>query len=226
MHYHWLLPFLSNSTAMSLKLVQKRFLKGTREFEIADEVIHVRVKTLFKEEKITLGLTVLDPEPVMNQSWLEFHGHAESGPLLSLLMDNPDADEFSAFVVALQQRILQAGNAGAGFDADSQPAGLGGNVYDEPPEFDEADTSRTKYSGKYINPARLEDTIQMLEQYVDDEEIKPLLSALHTLKEDPQNESCMEQVVEAFNELGIVQGAVLTYAPYLSVLLMDDPYGD
>ncbi|MFP4610347.1 MAG: hypothetical protein ACLFQT_04925 [Thiohalophilus sp.] len=211
---------------MTTKLVQKRFLKGTREFEIVDDVIHVRMKTLFREEKITLGLSVLDPEPVINQSCLEFNGHAESGPLLSLFMDNPSVDEFSAFVVTLQQRVLQAGNRDAGYDSDAQSAGIAGNVYDEPPEFDAPETKRSKYTGKSINPARLEEAIGMLEQYVADEAIRPLLVALNALKDDPQNEACMEQVVNAFDDLGIVQGAVLTYAPYLSVLLMDDPYGE
>jgi len=211
---------------MTMKLVQKRFLKGTREFEVINDVIHVRIKTPFKEEKITLGLTVLDPEPVINNACVEFYGRGEPEPLLSLLMDNPTADEFNQFVVALQKQILQVSNGFTDSGPDTQPAGIAGNVFDEPPEFDEPPTTSSKYTGKSINPARLEEAIQMLEQYVADDEIKPLLAALKALKDDPQNESCMEQVVDAFNDLGIVQGAVLTYAPYLSVLLMDDPYGE
>ncbi|MDR9436153.1 MAG: hypothetical protein RI563_04710 [Thiohalophilus sp.] len=209
-----------------MKLIQKHFFKGTREFEIANDVINVRIKTPFKEEKITLGLAVLGPDPVINKPYVEFYSRAESEPLLSLFMDKPDADEFNAFIVALQQRILEASSGFSGFDADSYPAGVAGNVFDEPPEFDESDKKRFENIRQSINPAKLENAIQMLEQYVDDEDIKPLLSALKALKDDPQNESYMEQVVKAFNELGIVQGAVLTYAPYISVLLMDDPYGD
>ncbi|TDY00951.1 hypothetical protein [Thiohalophilus thiocyanatoxydans] len=211
---------------MTTKLVQKHLFKGTREFEIVNDVINVRMKTPFKEEKITVGLTVLDPEPVINKPYLEFNGRAESEPMLSLFLDKPNTEEFNAFVVALQKQILAAGNAVSGLDADSYPAGIAGNVYEEPPEFEESDQKRFKYNNKSIDAAKLESAIQMLERYVEDEEIKPLLFAMNALKDDPKNESCMEQVVNAFNELGIVQGAVLTYAPYISVLLMDDPYGD
>ena len=56
------------------------------------------------------------------------------------------------------------------------------------------------------------------------EDIKPLLSALEALTFEPQNESYFTQMESAFNDLGIMQGAVLTYAPYLSVLLADDPF--
>ena len=209
-----------------MKLIQKHLFRGTREFEVVNDVIHVRIKTPFKEEKITVGLTVLDPEPVINKPYVEFNSRAEAEPLLSLFMDKPNTDEFNAFVVALQQRVLEAIDGFSGLDSGSPPAGIAGNVFDEPPEFDESDKKRFEHIAQSINPAKLENAIQMLEQYVDDEAIKPLLSAMKSLKEDPQNESYMEQVVNEFNELGITQGAVLTYAPYISVLLMDDPYGD
>ncbi|MGM0679883.1 MAG: hypothetical protein ACQESY_08455, partial [Pseudomonadota bacterium] len=126
----------------------------------------------------------------------------------------------------LQQRILAASGGFSASDADPYPAGIAANVFDEPPEFDESDKKRIENIAQSINPAKLENAIQMLGQYVDDEDIEPLLSALKALRDEPKNEIYMEQVVHAFNELGIVQGAVLTYAPYISILLMDDPYGD
>lgn len=211
---------------MTIKLIQKRFFKGSREFEIVNDVINVRIKTPFKQEKITVGLGVLDPEPVINTPCLEFYGHAESGPLLSLFLNKPNTEEFNAFVVALQQQILASGNAVAGFDTDYQPAGIAANVFDEPPDFDEFDYSRPGNTGKPVDAAKVESSIRMLEQYVDNEEIRPLLCALEALKAEPQDDACMEQVVKAFNDLGIVQGAVLTYAPYIAILLMDDPYAD
>ena len=43
-----------------MKLIQKDLLKGTREFEIVDDVVNVRIKKPFKEEKLTeLGLREL-----------------------------------------------------------------------------------------------------------------------------------------------------------------------
>ena len=59
----------------------------------------------------------------------------------------------------------------------------------------------------------------MLKTYLDENDIKPLLDSLETLKAEPQNEAAFRETVDAFNDLGINQGAVLTYAPYLSVLL-------
>jgi hypothetical protein len=64
----------------------------------------------------------------------------------------------------------------------------------------------------------------MLERYLNAEEIKPLLTALETLKTEPGNESYFRQLVTAFDDLGPQQGAVLTYAPYINILLSDDPF--
>ena len=77
-----------------MKLVQKQFLKGSRDFEIVDDAVNVRIRTPFKEEKITVVLTVLNPEPVVNKPFLEFHSRVKCGPLLSLLLDKPSTEEF------------------------------------------------------------------------------------------------------------------------------------
>ena len=207
-----------------MKLVQKQFLKGSREFEIADDVVNVRFKTPFKEEKSTVVLAILNPDPVVNKPYLEFNSRVKCGPILSLMIDKPNAEEFNAFVNQLKQRVRQEYNAFAGLKAGSVPEGLAANVYEEPPEFEEAKKSRT---GKNVKPVRVADVdtaIQMLERYLDTEEIKPLLNALEALKEDPENESHFDQLIKAFDDLGSRQGAVLTYAPYVSILLSDDPF--
>jgi len=67
---------------------------------------------------------------------------------------------------------------------------------------------------------------QLLKKYVKDASIEPLISALEALKQDPNNESLLAQFKNTFKELGIAQGAVLTYAPYVTILISDNPFGD
>ena len=74
--------------------------------------------------------------------------------------------------------------------------------------------------------ADIDIAIQMLNKYMDAQAINPLVSALETLKAEPQNENFQENVINAFNDLGVVQGAALTYAPYLNIFVSDDPFGD
>ena len=207
-----------------MKLIQKHFLKGTSEFEIVDDVINVRIKTPFKEEKITVMLTILNPEPVVNKPFLEFHSRVKCDPLLSLSINKPNTEAFNAFVNELKQRARQEYNAFAGLKAGALPEGLAANVYEEPPEFEEPGKNRIGKNLKPVNVANVDDAIQMLNRYLDAEEIKPLLNALEALKQGPENESYFGQLVEAFDNLGPRQGAVLTYAPYVSILLSDDPF--
>jgi len=68
--------------------------------------------------------------------------------------------------------------------------------------------------------------LKMLTQHLDAQAISPLVSALETLKTEPQNEAYQQQVITAFDGLGILQGAALTYAPYLNVFVSSDPFGD
>lgn len=77
-----------------------------------------------------------------------------------------------------------------------------------------------------IMAADIDIAIQMLNKYMDAQAINPLVSALETLKAEPQNENFQENVINAFNDLGVVQGAALTYAPYLNIFVSDDPFGD
>ncbi len=77
-----------------------------------------------------------------------------------------------------------------------------------------------------VNVERVEESIQMLREYVKETSVEPIISILEAMKKDPDNESLLVQLSEAFNALGIVQGAVLTYAPYVGILIPDDPFGD
>jgi hypothetical protein len=208
-----------------MKLVQKQLFKGTREFEIVDDVVNFRFKTPLKEEKLTVDLSILNPEPVVNEPYLDFHSRVKCGPLLSLLIDKPNAQEFNAFVDELKQRARQEYNAFAGLKAGSLAEGLAGNVYEEPPEFDESEQVRYEKKIKPIRPADIDTAIQMLEQHLDGEEIESVITALQALKAEPENESSFGQLGKAFDDLGPRQGAVLTYAPYVGILLSDDPFG-
>jgi hypothetical protein len=208
-----------------MKLIQKAFLKGTREFEIMEDTVYVRIKGLLKEEKLTVGLSTLDPEPVADGSELQFHGLANRGPLLSLLLNNPNNEEFDAFVETLRQRILGGDIAltGAGRTSpDSMRAeALSRNVFEEPPEFQEADEAEATLELQSINTARLDEDITMLTTYLDENDISPLLDTLEALKAAPQNEAVFQKVVDTFNDMGALQGAILTYAPYLKVILSE-----
>jgi hypothetical protein len=138
------------------------------------------------------------------------------------LIDKPNANEFNAFVDALKQRARQEYNAFAGFSTGTAPDRLPGNVYQEPPEFGELDKNRARTK---VVPLRVDETIQMLKQHLDGDEIEALVTALEALKAAPENEASFDQLLKAFDDLGPRQGAVLTYAPYVNLLLTGDPFG-
>ena len=77
-----------------------------------------------------------------------------------------------------------------------------------------------------VDADKLETCLWMLRANLDNPELEPLIAALEALKQSPQDQTRLAVVEAAFNELTILQGAVLTYAPYMSVLLSSDPFGD
>ena len=85
---------------------------------------------------------------------------------------------------------------------------------------------KIKNKGQPVKVADIDIALRMLKTYMDTQDINPLLSALETLKTDTQNEVYQAQVIDAFNDLGIMQGSVLTYAPYLNIFVSDNPFGD
>ncbi len=210
---------------MTTKLIQKHLFRGSREFEIIDDRIEVRIKEPFKEmESLCVMLTVLNPEPVISKSSLNFNSRVNGEALLSLFLGKPTTEAFNAFVNELKQKALEEYNAFAGLKQVRQPAGLGANVYDEPPEFDDSDEERIAKITKKVNTARIEEAIQMLKTHLDFDDETPLVASLVALHAEPTNEACLISVINAFNELGAQQGAVLTYAPYVGMLLYDDPF--
>lgn len=201
-----------------MKLVQKQFLKATREFELSEDAVLVRINGLLKTEKSTVSLSMLDPEPVINGSELEFHDRNRRGPLLTLILNNPSIEEFNRFIETLRKYILNEATVSTDgvSPGNTQVEAPGWNVYDEPPDFDEA---KEENSFKSASPDRIEDDINMLKTYLDEKDIGPFIESLEALKAEPQSEAAFQGVVNAYNALGSHQGAVLTYSTYLKVLL-------
>ena len=205
---------------MTTKLIQKHLFKGTREFEIVGDQVLVKSR---KEETLSVTLAVLNPEPVITRSHLEFISRVNGEVLLSLALSRPNVTEFNDFVNTLKKMALAEYNAISGISVEAKTATLNGNLYEDPPEFSEvapADISKAKS----ISVDGLENAINMLNTYVNNEEVQPLISALDSLKQAPQDHSKLVDVATVFNELGTSQGAVLTYAPYITIMLSDDPF--
>jgi len=77
-----------------------------------------------------------------------------------------------------------------------------------------------------VDVTEIEESIQMLKTYVPDGSIKPFIAILEAIKQDPDNESLLTQLYNEFQNLGINQGAVLTYAASIYDLIVDDPFCD
>jgi len=212
---------------MSEKLVQKHLLKGTTEYEIFDDHIAVRGKSKLSKdgsETLTVTLAVLNPEPVITKTHLEFLSRVNGEPLLSLALSKPNVAEFNNFVNVLKNKAKEEYDAISGLNVAAKSSAQNGNSYEEPPEFDEASTTET-IKNKKVNLESVENTIEMLQTYVDTEEVQPLISALAALKQAPEDHAKLVDVATVFNGLGASQGAVLTYAPYITIMLSDDPFG-
>ena len=118
--------------------------------------------------------------------------------LIKLFVDLPDVETFKQFVSNVQQRIK----------AES---------------FGQLNADNRKSE---ITQEQVDTTIRMLETNLDPTSIEELLSNLHYLSEAPDNRQRLDEVVEAFNRLGVQQGPVLTYAPFFNTLLSSTDLDD
>jgi len=209
---------------MTIKLIQKHLFKGTQEFKLVDDHVSIRTKAPFKDEElITVMLTVLNPEPVINKSTLVFNSRVNGCPLITLYSGKPNAAEFNAFVSELKQRALEEFSAFAGLRSPGSPHRVEAGD-EEQPEIEESAEERIVRTRKIIDAAKVEGAIEMLTAEMGLEDIGPFVSALEALKEDTHNQALLVQLLHAFNDLGPRQGPVLAYAPYVNVLLSDDPF--
>lgn len=77
-----------------------------------------------------------------------------------------------------------------------------------------------------IDVTRIEVAIEMLNTYVTEASVKPFIAILEAIKQEPDNESLVVQLRDEFQNLGITKGAVLTYAPSIYDLIVDNPFND
>ena len=77
-----------------------------------------------------------------------------------------------------------------------------------------------------MNVENIDNAIQMLNTYAKESSLKPLISILEALKQDPYNESLLAQLTDTWRNLGVYQGTVLTYVPNFYTWIPDDIFGD
>ncbi len=211
---------------MSTKLIQKHLLKQS-EYEIVGEQVDIRVLSRVSNEvteSLSVTLAVLNPEPIITRTQLQFVSRVNGEPLISLALSRPNVTEFNEFVNTLKLKAQEEYNAISGIRLSVNAESQAGNSYEEPPEFSEH-THQDIIKTKTVNIEGLDNAINMLRTYIDNDEIQPLLLSLEALKQAPHDKSRLADVANVFNNLGSNQGAVLTYAPYISIMLSDDRFG-
>jgi hypothetical protein len=79
---------------------------------------------------------------------------------------------------------------------------------------------------RIIDAQQIEISIMMLKQYVAEDDTVPLIDVLESIAVDPRNEALLDRLSDVFGGLGLLQGVVLTYAPYLSIVLSEGLFTD
>ena len=175
---------------MTSTLLQKHPIKGSREFQLTDEEIQYTIQSPFKTDALSVSLDILEAAPIRSNSMLSFISKVNKEPLVELFLNKPNKEEFETFVKELQQQII---------DNDFSLLRVGEDGVD-------------------VNLARLDESIEMLQKYVDPAQIESFLPILIELKENPTDITCQKKVADAFNELGFAQTQVITYAPYITFM--------
>jgi len=179
---------------MTTTLLQKHPIKGSREFRLVGDELEYTIQSPLKKESLSVVLSVLDSEPVITGSILAFVSQVNREPLVELFLNKPDKETFDEFVSTMRRRISE----------------------------EDFGRLRVRDNRIAVDPDRVSESIDMLQTYVNPDEIDLLLSALVELKAKPDDVRCLVNVADAFNALGFVQGQVITYAPYINFLLSGD----
>ena len=183
---------------MTTRIIQQHPDRGTREFELVDDAIEYRISSPFGDEELSVVLSVLSPEPVVDGSMMYFISVVNKEALIKLFVDLPDAETFAGFVRTLKQRIQEE-------------------------DFGKLSAENRKSA---ITREQVDTTVRMLETYMDPASIEELLSTLRGLSEAPDDHERLNRVVEAFNGLGVQQGSVLNYAPFFNKLVLSTDLHD
>ena len=183
---------------MTNRIVQKDPDRGTREFELIDDAIEYRISSPFGDEELSVVLSVLSPEPVVDGSMMYFVSEVNREALIKLFVDLPDAETFAKFVDTLKQRIKEE-------------------------DFGKLNANNRKSP---ITREQVDTTIRMLETNLEPTSIEALLSSLRDLSKAPDSHEQLNRVVEAFNQLGMQQGQVLTYSSFFNTLLSSTDLDD
>ena len=77
-----------------------------------------------------------------------------------------------------------------------------------------------------ITKEQVDTTIRMLETNLDPTSIDDLLTTLHSLSDAPGDHERLNLVIDAFNNLGVQQGPVLTYTSFFNTLLSSTDLDD
>ena len=77
-----------------------------------------------------------------------------------------------------------------------------------------------------VDVAKIDEAIDMLSANVKAEGIEAFILILQAIKQAPEDESLVLQLYDAFQNLGITQGAVLTFAPSIYDLIVVDPFNE
>ena len=187
-----------NLPDMIEKIVQIHPDQGTREFELVDDAIEYRISSPFGDEELSVVLSVLSPEPVVDGSMMYFISEVNREALIKLFVDLPDARTFEGFVHTVKQRIREE-------------------------DFGNLSADNRKST---ITKEQVDTTIHMLETNLDPANIDELLGTLRTLAEVPNDHEQLNRVVEAFNGLGAQQGPVLSYTSFFNTLLSSTDLDD
>lgn len=183
---------------MSDSLIQKHPLKGRQAIEIKGELVDIRRKGLLVNKHKQIELSMLNPDPVVQGSKVHFHSRVRCSPMITLWKDNPNPASFNAFVKSLSDQARAAFDEFSGISGEEQAPST--------PQID-------------VDVEQLNNTINMVEQFTDAQQTGHLVTALKALAEDPQNPAHIGQLAHAYHHLGPAQGLVLTYAPYVRILL-------
>ena len=97
---------------MAQKIIQNHLLKGSQEFEILEDSVNVKIKPRFGQEEVsTVMLAILNSEPIITKSYLEFTSRVNNEPLLTLFLAKPNQKEFNDFVNILKHKIQDEFNS-------------------------------------------------------------------------------------------------------------------